>query len=529
MPASTAGIPSFGKGKLPLVAILIILLSCTSQKIKRETYAVRDAKKINAQNKYLKVHMKDGYVYVLDEWSFNDQDSTISGFGKYLDINRSLLSSKKRSGDGALSFKIAYVDVALLETNDPGKSNSGGLVIATIVTVGLTINCIINPKSCFGSCPTFYADTGEGMELMAEGFSSSVAPSLEAKDIDMLYNAKQPPNRTFNIEVTNEAYETHVIRHANLIAVPKDEGKKVFVTPDEAYWEVEKPIVPQSANAPEGDISPLIERADGKERFSLADSTDLAAKEEVVLTFDNLEKGRSYGLILGKRQTLLTTYIIYQGLAYMGHGATYFFSEMERKQGWDKLSKDHIIDMLGGVEIFTQDEKGAWQKVEEVRETGPIATDFSITPVGKGNGQTKVKLRMTKGLWRLDYVALAPLVRTVDPIVIEPVKVLNAWLEEDSTARQHLINPAFSLVTLPGDKYTLVYQLPESGAFEFFLDSQGYYLEWMRNEWLKEQNLKKVKTMFLNPSKFLRKEAPKYKRIEHQMEEVFWNSRYVKN
>jgi hypothetical protein len=64
------------------------------------------------------------------------------------------------------------------------------MTIVGIPTAVVSIYCILNPKACFGSCPTFYGWDGEDTTLMAEGFSSSILRSFEKQDIDMLYWTK---------------------------------------------------------------------------------------------------------------------------------------------------------------------------------------------------------------------------------------------------------------------------------------------------------------------------------------------------
>ncbi len=99
----------------------------------------------------------------------------------------------------------------------------------------------------------------------------------------------------------------------------------------------------------------------------------------------------------------------------------------------------------------------------------------------------------------------------------------------DETARQALLDPDDALTTLPGDEYTLFYRLPEEhDAYELFLESKGYYLEWMREEWLKDENPARAAMMLFNPGAALRSLAPEYKRVEPEMEKYFWRSRYVR-
>jgi hypothetical protein len=85
------------------------------------------------------------------------------------------------------------------------------------------------------------------------------------------------------------------------------------------------------------------------------------------------------------------------------------------------------------------------------------------------------------------------------------------------------------LVTLPGDSYTLLYDLPDNFRdYELFLDSRGYYLEWIRSEWLKEENLAEAMMIFRRPAAFLKAAAPAYKAVEPEMEKTFWSSKYVR-
>ena len=85
------------------------------------------------------------------------------------------------------------------------------------ISAAVTVVCLTNTKACFGSCPTFYAPEGERMVLQAEGFSDSIAPSLERRDVDALFRTR-PTGRDLQLRLTNEALETHVIKEANLAA-----------------------------------------------------------------------------------------------------------------------------------------------------------------------------------------------------------------------------------------------------------------------------------------------------------------------
>jgi len=474
----------------------------------------------------LKAHLKDGSVYVLYDWQALVDDSTLTGFGRHLDLNRKVLEEREKpekSSAFVSPFAIPFDRIALVETNDPGASLAGGLTFMTGVTAVVAVICLTNPKACFGSCPTFYASNGDSLVLMAEGFSTSVAPSLEKSDVDMLYHAQSKKN--FELLVTNEALETHSICSADILAFDKKPGERIFATSIDEFYRCRDLCPPKAISGSEELNLSDLRAADGREYYSLADAENLCSKEELIVTFDPQSQSRQLGLIIGKRQTLLTTYLMYQGLAYMGGGVGYWMAEQERK-GFE--TSESIFSLLGGIEIYAESPDGNWQLCDVIHETGPIATDFNLVRLpDQESSSVRVKIRMNKGLWRIDYLALAGIEGKAEPVVVEPCRVeKHIGKEEDALAR--LLNDDEYLVTMPGDSYTIHYELPFESS-EIFLRSRGYYLEWIRDEWVKEQNFKKLNLMVNKPELFLKKAAKDYKLIEPTMEETFWSSRYVKN
>jgi transcriptional regulator with XRE-family HTH domain len=142
-------------------------------------------------------------------------------------------------------------------------------------------------------------------------------------------------------------------------------------------------------------------------------------------------------------------------------------------------------------------------------------------------GERTIRLRLTRGAWRIDCASLVALGETVDPVRVRPSVVMRGS-EPDTSALAALLDPRRSVVTLPGDELVLRYRLPDTPAEqEIFLESRGYYLEWMRPEWLAEENPLRAAALFYDPQGTLRSLAPAYKRIEPDMERAFWSSRYA--
>jgi hypothetical protein len=179
------------------IVILIVASGCKIAPVKREIKRVNEIQSVSPSNKFVKAHMKDGKVYILYNWHFDSGNNIIDGHGVYLDVNRNLIEERGKSVQNKNPFHVSLTDVALIETNDPGRSVAGPLAVVTGIVGAVSVFCLVNPKACFGSCPTFYASDGDSLQLQAEGFSTSVSPSLEKNDVDMLNYAKPSLDFTF--------------------------------------------------------------------------------------------------------------------------------------------------------------------------------------------------------------------------------------------------------------------------------------------------------------------------------------------
>lgn len=514
-------------GRTLFGAVIAILLSgCSAQHVEREltdpaafkAFSKNKIAALKILKPFLKAHMKNGTLYVFDSWDTDGKGIVISGKGVFFNAVRDRLNQGQ--------FTIELDSVAILETNVIENSGAAtALTVFTGITAAITVFCIINPKACFGSCPTFYVSDGHSLRLQAEGFSSSISPSLEATDVDALFRAR-PIDGELSVEIRNEALETHVVHHVDLLAVQRRTGCRVFADKENRFWESDTQIHPVSARAVEGDCLPALLNLDGNERCSKADETYLATKETIDLQFRIHPKG-TYGLVIGCRQSLLPTYLLYQLYAYMGNDVGQWLAEIERKNL--RGEGERLEGLIGGVEVTVHQTDGQWRSVGEVNEHGPFATDVHLLPMGTLSDSTiSVHLRLTKGAWRIDYVALAEISHPLDPIRVHPYSVLKEN-KGDPDAHTKLLDSTQHLITFPGDCYTLKYALPkEHTDYELFLESRGYYLEWIRKEWIEEENPFLLSEMLVTPESALKRLAPEFKRIEPQMEESFWRSRYAK-
>jgi hypothetical protein len=366
--------------------------------------------------------------------------------------------------------------------------------------------------------------------LMAEGFSSSILKIYEKEDIDMLYRA-EPALETFKIIVKNEALETHIIREADLLIVERDSNERVIATDDGEFYKISGIHSPLICSSHEGDCLNAILEIDKNERYCESDTRNLTQKEFIEISFSDVT-ATEHGLIISCRQTLMTTYLFYQALAYLGNTAGYFAAKLESGNSYLRKKADRVWDLLGGIEVFIKNSDQKWEKVHEIREMGPIASDIHLIKLpGRIQGNVDIRLRLTKGLWRMDYIALGNVDQKVQPHLERPkhVKCISDIGSERTTVPQ-LNDPEDPLITLPGDIYEISYDMPcTSCSYEIFLKTRGYYIEWMRETWIQEENLKKAALLFGYPKLFMKKAADDFKIIEPSMEVSFWNSKYVRN
>ena len=499
--------------QLALAAYVLAWAAVTAGCESRLTRALKTPGEIGTLDRrsaYLKVHMKDGELYVLQKWRVDDPAREVSGEGDRLGVDR----ETKQSG----AFTVSLDRVALLETNVLQRSPAtAALAVVTGVSVAVTVACIANPKACFGSCPTFYVSDGTREVLLAEGFSSSITPSLEDRDVDGLFRLPHL-GRELTLTMKNEALETHVIRRVRLLAARRPAAGRVLQTVTGEFREATDLRPVEGCLADEGNCLTKVGAFDGDERFSATDGADLARRE--VIEVQIAAAGHPRSLVIASRQTLASTYLFYQSLAWLGRSAAQALAALERGDPTVGSALTRLRNAVGGIEVEAETAGGGWALVGELREMGPLAADVVVIPL-PSESTGRVRLRLARGHWRIDYLASAALGARVDPVAIEP--------RLSTTRRSRIETKTDPLITLPGDVHSYAFDLPDDGDhLELFLESQGYYLEWLREEWLVEENRQRAAQLMWNPEQLLRDVAPEFKAQEARMESLFWGSRYAR-
>ena len=498
------------------LAILLICLSSPSCAVPFwQAKTSTELKPPDVDAPFLKVHTPDGDVFVLESWKIDDTQRVVTGAGIHYNTRRDVVER------GPLT--IPFDRVALLETNRPETVKQPYFaVIGVVGAVSLagTAFCAISPKSCFGSCPTFYTPDGH---LVAEGFSASIARALEAQDVDALWEA-HPQNGHVQLRMVNEAVETQVVQYTRLLAAEKPAGGRVL-RQGEKYWAATHFVGPLQCLGLAGDCITQLATPDFDEYHSTSDGVDLASRETVELSFPPGEG--ALGLAISGRTSLISTFIFYQALAYMGENAGRWQTRLEYGLPHTASAMKELMGVLGDIQVEVLTRSG-WEDIGTFSEYGPIARETQVLPLPADlpPGPVQVRLDMTRGGWRLDMANLVQLGAQVTPTLVELANVVGPEGSNNGAVTHTLRDPDTYLFTYPGDEYTLDFQLPESiNDAELFLDTRGYYYEWMRTDWLPEEDPEKVVLMLGDTDRMLKELAPVWKTMEDQANEVFWNSR----
>lgn len=462
----------------------------------------------------VRFHLRNGEVVVASSWRVTPAGA-LEGRGARYTVER------RRVAEGA--FTLPREEVALVEEERSRPSPSLVLLgVVSTASLGMTTFCAINPKACFGSCPTFYVAGRDGAPaLQAEGFSTSVARRLEADDVDLLPDAA-PRAGVLDLEVRNEAPETHYLRRVALEVVDGPAGTAVHRLASGGYVALAAPVAPLAA--------PDLAAADGDERSLGSDGLDLAARASITLAFPP-PLARRAAVVLTARNSLMNTWVFYHLLARLGPTMAGFFAAIERGDGAALGALRGFDEALGGIEVWARQGDDDWQRVGAFGYLGPIArvTQSVAFDVARPDAGVELRLDFARAHWRFDRVALAPVraeglrAQTLEPAVIAH----SATGDLVATARS-LRGEGERAGTLPGDTIRLRFAVPDGprgGARGYFVRSRGYYYEWGREAWRAQADPTEAARLLADPRAALRSLAPAFAREEPELEAVFRASR----
>ncbi|HWA56208.1 MAG TPA: hypothetical protein VG692_03085 [Gemmatimonadales bacterium] len=439
---------------------------------------VRDSVQVNTP---VKAHMLDGSTVLYSNGVVVRQDRLV-GAGQRYGLRAQFVEVVQ---------SVPVDSVVGMETyrsrTDPIASIGLSFVATTVGAAAVTATA----AAIFGSCPTFYSDSAGTDRLEAEGFSYSIAPLFEARDVDRLRAG--PRDGALRLEVRNEALETHQINQLELLEVSHRTDELVVPDGDGRPLALAGLAAPAGARDRAGrSVAPLLTRADG--RVFASDTAALARASEqdfgdyIDLVFPPVATDDSLALVFRLRNSLLNTVLLYDVM--LG-------SRAARALDWQgrDLSRVGPALELGtwyasrmGLRVLVPAGDG-FRDVGRVRDTGPIAwKDVGVVIPGRGADSVRVRLAFPLDNWRIDRVAVGT-VRRPASRALPLAAVLGGDGKPDPAALASMRSADRTyLETRPGQHFTAVWATGGAPGGDtlrtYLLAAQGYYTEWVRGSWL---------------------------------------------
>ena len=397
------------------------------------------------------------------------------------------------------SVALTFDDVAAVEGFQTKTAIAKSVIVSTLMTSFVTFGSAYLLKLLFGSCPTVYEISPDDNQaiLQAELFPNSIAPLLEMRDVDRL-TVRPDDDSRIRLEVRNEALETHYINHVELLEAKHAPGALV---------------APQD----NGEPAALLDFIDGgraTDRTGRDVTAALKHRDEVVYETDDRVLSNvstsdfrdtiDYTLALDGRQ--LDSVWVYLRLRNSLLGTVFFYDQMLAGQGprsikWlaDDLEVISNVVALGdyyirnmGLRIEVRRDRD-YEEVGRVREVGPIAFDEIAVRVPVTDPDSlRIRLRFIADAWRIDQLAVAttahrPDMETIPISTITSAGASPAWLDMVRNGVER--SDTEYAMTTPGQSFVVSYQVdeePSERGRTYLLSMQGYYVEWIRGQWLRD-------------------------------------------
>lgn len=423
----------------------------------------------------VKVHLKDGRI-ALFESGAEISENQISGDGTLYSLN---LDSEGPVSD------IDRDEVAAYEVFTSKVDPVSTFFVSTLATAGTAVVF----KALFGSCPTIYSGVDSAMVLESELFSNSIAPMLESRDVTPLHG--QPENGILELEVRNEALETHYINHMELLEVIHNSNTRVISANDKSVLEIGEFVDPVSVHDSHGkDLHKILADTDSLAYdFTFQDNATFTEVkwDSIDLVFPPTDSD-SGALYINLRNSLFTTVLLYDYL-FGSQGVNsldWISNELATVSGAVALGDFNHTYM--GLRIEKRMDN-VYKQIGRIQNTGPIAWREIAVPVSMMPGDSlHLRLKFLSDSWRINEIKLAAHAEPVDVRYI-PIHKMYDTNGNSTPEKVELLQGGDDryVVTYPGDRFTISFEtgtVPDGKKAGYLLSGQGYYIEWIRDHWL---------------------------------------------
>ncbi|MFN1836299.1 hypothetical protein AB2B38_013645 [Balneola sp. MJW-20] len=472
-----------GSYKKIIIPVCIIFFMMTGCIWIFKSVEVDNKKPIGQTESPFKAYLKDGSIALFqDGATFGEY---IVGRGEIYGPDLQFYSNVDRLDVN----KVAAYSVFNEETNE--GTTVGVSLLATAGTIAATPFLLV---AIFGSCPTVYTVEGEPV-LRGELFSNSIAPMLEARDLISL-GVEKADDQYLRLEIRNEALETHYMNHLELIEVKHEEGSIALPTSRNMVLSLKDFIDPVKAKTKSGsDIKDLLSSYDPESKseaytfdgWTTEDYGQEPAWDYIDLVFPPSEGNTA--LHLNLKNSLFSTVLLYDYyLSGQGINAINWLSK-------DLATVSEAVALGGfhnkymGLRVH-QHLGGEYQQIVRIPDVGPVSwKDLAVPLESSGDDSVRVRLSFLADSWTFKNARLATSVTEPEINTIPVSRVLDADNNDLSLVTKIQAADDNYLISYPGQRYFVEYELngsEDESKISYLLSGQGYYTEWIREDWIKE-------------------------------------------
>jgi hypothetical protein len=432
-------------------------------------------------NTSVKAHLKDGSTVTYPN-GVSISGGMLRGEGFFNDLTLTQFRQVR---------EIPLDSVVGMESFRTRTNRTKSIVESSLATAGATIGGALLAIAIFGSCPTVYSNDGTVEE--AELFSSSIVPLFEARDLDRLH-AQPDANGTLELEVRNEAMETHYINHlqvievrhaSNEIVLPGTEGGVVAVR------DVRAPAVMTDRTGRDvlGSISAVDEKYYATDPKTVDNATAADMNDWLDFTVPSAGSDK-VALVFRLRNSLLSTTLLYDVMLGAAGARALDWLNQDLAKISTAVDLGRWYQKRAGLHISVWRD-GAYREVVRIPDSGPISWhDVAASiPVLPGETSLRIRLSFLADHWRIDRIGIAGAVRPSTQRVIQIADVTGTSGGAETEARLNMSAPDTRyLQTSPGQRFFIRFDAgpaPASQSRTFLLSAQGYYTEWIRGSWIK--------------------------------------------
>lgn len=513
---------------MKFIIIFLIIIFLTSCVYIYNDITPGDKLKVSANvriNASTKVHLNDGSLIIFKE-GFKVQNDSLIGEG----VKYNLTRNQNIRVNGEL-----VTNVASLEYFENRGGTSSFLLSTPAIVVGGGATAVAIFKAIFGSCPTFYSCVDEDFYLEAEGFSYSISKSFETEDLDRL-DFIQTKEGMYTLKMANQALETHYINQIQLLSVEHSPDYAAFPDEKRQILLIGKKTAPVDIISKSGqNVTDLFLRPDSlwyqSDSVLLQNLTKTYTEDWLDLKFTAPQGMKQVYLSFRIRNTLLNTVLLYDVMMKSQGYKTldWFHSKLSNLfYVWDlyKWYKKYF-----GLHILIFNGK-SYEEITRIPDTGPLAWhDVAVKVPIINHSDVRIRIQFLPDNWMIDLIHVSfdgKYARNIEQLTCYKMTDFD---DNEKTEFLDLIkeNDKRYLLTFPGENYNLQFKLPNTTngmKRTFFLNSKGYYIEWLREDWFKNKNIVSDNSNFkLNEDAIIntaRLWIQKKEKFEHQ----FFNSKF---